>query len=438
MSEHYPGIRVKAQPEPRVRLRVIPRIPPLEVEMQNTGTVVQWRVGTTGPWQDLITIDSINASVSVGDVVTLPPGSPATVENVGTEQDVVLDFGIPEGIQGDAATIAVGDVTAVAYGLPPTVTNSGTSSAAVFDFEIPDGEQGPAATIAVGTVTTVAPGQPATVTNAGTVYDAVFNFEIPEGAAGTIVSVVAGSGINVDATDPGNPVVEVETNLQTWNGIAPSANAQAMAAAANYAAMRALLDLEAGTDYYSKTAADAAFQPLDSDLTAIAALTTTSYGRAFLALVNQAGLMALLSAGSTSAAGILELATAAEYAAGSDTARAIGVAEAWNAADCAVLTDGATIAVDLAAGFNFGGASNAALALGGNQSLGAPSNVDKNQTGILWFTASGSTRTLTLNAAWILVDGAEIGPYSITTSQVLGVAYAVRGTTPYVTGIIRK
>jgi hypothetical protein len=41
-------------------------------------------------------------------------------------------------------------------------------------------------------------------------------------------------------------------------------------------------------------AAQAASQPLDSDLTAIAALTTTAYGRAFLALADQAALQALL------------------------------------------------------------------------------------------------------------------------------------------------
>lgn len=41
---------------------------------------------------------------------------------------------------------------------------------------------------------------------------------------------------------------------------------------------------------------DAAFQPLDSDLTAIAALTTTTFGRSLLALANQAALDALFAA----------------------------------------------------------------------------------------------------------------------------------------------
>lgn len=64
-------------------------------------------------------------------------------------------------------------------------------------------------------------------------------------------------------------------------------------------------------------------QPLDSDLTAIAALTTTSYGRAVLELANQAALMALLSSASESAEGKIEIATQAETNTGTDDARAI-------------------------------------------------------------------------------------------------------------------
>lgn len=70
-------------------------------------------------------------------------------------------------------------------------------------------------------------------------------------------------------------------------------------------------------------AAQAASQPLDSDLTAIAALTTTAYGRAFLALANQAALQALLAASSETTAGILEIATQAETNTGTDDARAV-------------------------------------------------------------------------------------------------------------------
>lgn len=93
-----------------------------------------------------------------------------------------------------------------------------------------------------------------------------------------------------------------------------------------------------GTTYFdaagSAAAAQAASQPLDSDLTSIAALTTTSYGRAFLELANQAALMGLLSAASDTVAGKVELATDAETTTGTDTARAItpaNLAASWTA-----------------------------------------------------------------------------------------------------------
>ena len=70
-------------------------------------------------------------------------------------------------------------------------------------------------------------------------------------------------------------------------------------------------------------AAQAASQPVDSDLTAIAALSTTTYGRAILTLANQAALMALLSASSDTAQGIVELATNAETSTGTDATRAV-------------------------------------------------------------------------------------------------------------------
>jgi hypothetical protein len=71
-----------------------------------------------------------------------------------------------------------------------------------------------------------------------------------------------------------------------------------------------------------KTYADTK-QPLDTDLTAIAALTTTAYGRAFLALADQAALMALLAAASETVAGKIEIATQAEVTAGTDDVRAV-------------------------------------------------------------------------------------------------------------------
>lgn len=84
----------------------------------------------------------------------------------------------------------------------------------------------------------------------------------------------------------GTNVQAFDADLTTWAGLTPSANAQSLVTAADYAAMRALLDLEAGTDFLSPAAIAAAYQPLDADLTAIAALTTTAAGLSMLTIAD--------------------------------------------------------------------------------------------------------------------------------------------------------
>jgi hypothetical protein len=96
----------------------------------------------------------VQSSVAVGTTTTLLPGNAASVVNSGTSRDLVLDFSIPRGFDGQAgangqpgaagtaATIAIGTVSTGAAGSSATVVNSGTSSAAVFDFSIPRGDTG--------------------------------------------------------------------------------------------------------------------------------------------------------------------------------------------------------------------------------------------------------------------------------------------------------
>lgn len=74
-------------------------------------------------------------------------------------------------------------------------------------------------------------------------------------------------------------------------------------------------------------------QPLDADLTSIAALSTTSYGRDLLTLADQAALKTTIGAATDTATGVVELATNAETTTGTDTTRATTPAGVKTVAD---------------------------------------------------------------------------------------------------------
>ena len=87
------------------------------------------------------------SSIEIGDVATLPAGSQATVTNSGTEENVILNFGLPKGDSGsmwgelsgnitdqtDLNTILTGlrtDVNAKAPSASPTLTGTPTAPTA--------------------------------------------------------------------------------------------------------------------------------------------------------------------------------------------------------------------------------------------------------------------------------------------------------------------
>lgn len=150
------------------------------------------------------TADQVNATyVKSASATTLDPGSQATA----TIENNVLKIGVPEGLKGDkgdqgdkgntgiAATIQVGTVSKLAPGSMPTVVNAGTTSAAKFNFGIP---QGAAATITVGDVTRLEAGDDPTVENSGTTGAAVLDFGIP---VYDNIPVGEATGTNVSLTD---------------------------------------------------------------------------------------------------------------------------------------------------------------------------------------------------------------------------------------------
>ncbi|WP_395451200.1 hypothetical protein ACHMW7_16240 [Aminobacter sp. UC22_36] len=98
---------------------------------------------------------------------------------------------------------------------------------------------------------------------------------------------------------------------------------------------------------------------------------------------------------STTAKGISEFATAAEYRTGTDTARSIVVSEVWASTAVVSLTDAATIAVDMSTFIN------ASVVLGGNRTLGNPTNPKVGQSGFILLVQDGTGgRTVTFASNW--------------------------------------
>ena len=92
--------------------------------------------------------DGQAATITVASTSTLPAGSPATVENVGSSSAASLAFGIPKGdtgaagADGQAATIQVGQVETLEPNQQAYVQNVGSSSQAIFNIGIPKGPKG--------------------------------------------------------------------------------------------------------------------------------------------------------------------------------------------------------------------------------------------------------------------------------------------------------
>ena len=124
----------------------------------------------------------------------------------------------------------------------------------------------------------------------------------------------------------------------------------------------------------------------------------------------------------------LPVATASEFRSGA-SARVLGVTETAAAGAYVGLTDAATIAVDMSTGVNF------SVTLGGNRTLGAPTNTTEGRTGsILIYQDGTGGRTLAFNAVYKFVGGTA---FSIdTTASRLSILHyeVINSTTIFLTG----
>lgn len=431
--------------------------------------------------------DGAAATISVGTVTTGSAGSNVIVTNVGTTSAAVLDFTIPrgdtgaqgiqgiQGIQGPPGTNGTGTVTSIVAGTNIAVDDTDPANpivSATGGAGLVDGDYGDITVSGTGTVMSI---------DAGVIVNADVNASAAI-AVSKLAAVTASRALVSDGSGFVSPATTTSTEIGYVNGVTSSIQTQlngkqtsdtTLTALAAYNT-NGLLTQTAADTFTGRTLTGPAAGisvsngngvsgnptlSLANDLSALEALastgiavrtTTDTWAQRSIAVTASTGLSVSNGDGvsgnptlsgidaTTSAKGVSEFATAAEYRTGTDTARSLVVDQVWSSAGLTALTDGANIAVDFAAGFNFGGSSNAVLGLGGNRTLNAPSNLKSGQCGVLWFGAVTSTRTLTLNAAWLLLDGVETGPYSITTAQELGIAYTIRASRTYVTAIMRR
>jgi hypothetical protein len=122
------------------------------------------------------------------------------------------------------------------------------------------------------------------------------------------------------------------------------------------------------------------------------------------------------------AEGLVEMATDAEIYAATSGAKAVMAQDLSTAAAPVALTDAATVAVDWASGINF------TLAIGGNRTLGNPTNGIAGTWRRIQITQDGTgSRTLAYGNQYVFAGGSE--PVLTTTASAVDVLYIYCRTT---------
>ena len=186
---------------------------------------------------------------AVGTTVELPTSNSAYVENVGTDQDIVLNFGIPRGLTGPTGATGAqgpqgpkGDVGATGPQGPKGDTGDVGPQGPKGDVG-PIGPQGPkgetgdigpigpqgpkgdsAFTLSIGEVKSVDYTEPATVTNVGTQADQIWDISIPRGRDGggewgTITGDITAQTDLIDKLNTKQNVLTAGTGIDITNNV---------------------------------------------------------------------------------------------------------------------------------------------------------------------------------------------------------------------------
>lgn len=207
------------------------------------------------------------------------------------------------------------------------------------------------------------------------IYLLMYSEALNAAAGGWLLLNPTPADVVVPATTTTAGIVELATDAEaiakadTERAITPS-NLAALAASATFAGF-----VELATDAEAQTGTDTARAITAANLQAVTATTSRK--------------------------GVSEFATSAEFLVGTDTGRSLVVDQVWGAGPEVTLTDAATIAVDMSTFIN------AVVTLGGNRTLGSPTNEKPGQTGCIRIVQDGTgSRTLAYGADWEFTAGA--------------------------------
>jgi hypothetical protein len=361
--------------------------------------------------------------------------------------------GVPgvDGSAGVAATIAVGTVTTLSPGSPATVTNAGTSAAAVFDFGIPKGADGagtgdvvgPAASIdseialfssTTGKLIKRATGTGVVHATSG-VYSVstVITAEIADDAVtfAKMQNIATDRLIGRDTAATGDPEEIALNATLEWTGTG-SIQRAALTGDVTAAAGSNATTIASSAVTYAKIQNISATDKLLGRQTAgagvVEEITCTAAGRALIDDAAASNQRTTLGLGTIAT---FDETTAAQYQANT-AGKALSTDKVWSAADIVGLTDAATIAVDMATGFNF------SVTLGGNRTLGNPTNTKNGQTGVIIVTQDATgTRTLAYGTNWEFAGGTAPTLSTAANTKDMLFYFVQSSTSIIITGIIK-
>jgi len=283
-----------------------------------------------------------------------------------------------------------------------------------------------ATTLGTATITTATLTNPLAIASGGLALATVptnGQVLIGNGTGYTLATITAGSGIavtngagsiSISATGGGGTVTSVAVSGGT-TGLTTSGGPITGSGTITLGGALAVANGGTGstTAGNARTALGAAASGANTDITSLASLSTPLS-------IAQGGTASTTASAARTALGLGTVATFDETTAtqfrNNTVGKALSTDKVWSAADLVALTDAATIAVDL------GTFLNGTVTLGGNRTLGNPTNTKVGQSGVNAISQDGTgSRTLAYAGNWKFHNG--VAPTLTTTAGAMDLLY---------------